>query len=134
MNRRGFFARLIDGIAALASGITLAQSSDGVALTSMAHPNWPATPEEMFGEGNFYYDERAFYATSGEQVTCENGHVMCEFSRDIPKWKMFEKGDQVAWRQPEPEVGAPNPTCKTCGARAIVWPYFHFVDGWRIAS
>lgn len=81
--------------------------------------------------------EKEIYAHKGEQITCENGHVICEIARNIKVGKTQEKGDLINWTQLEPEAGTyPIPTCSKCGAEFYRNDMthginVHFEDGWR---
>ena len=60
------------------------------------------------------------YASEGEVVTCENGHEICELSRNIFVDDRIMVEQFVNWSNQEPpephEVIKP---CQTCGARFI---------------
>lgn len=73
-------------------------------------------------------------AKAGEQITCTNGHVVCEVIEDIFAGDVDYARKLGNWRQPIPFIGS-QPVCAVCGAKfytgAIV---FHFADGWRKAE
>jgi hypothetical protein len=89
----------------------------------------PTLPQEPASE------PVAYYARKGEQVTCENDHVICEVARDLPVGARQQPGDFHRWRDPEPRIGtvATDAPCCRCGA---IWfgndsGCLHFKDGWR---
>ena len=117
MNRRSLLGALA-ALPFIGVMIPKAQASgDGVALTSMAHPN-----------GAF-----RTYALAGEIVTCENGHPICEFTDHVCVGESFRSRDLTNWRQEEPKVGqVPIPRCAVCGARFVLGGnVFHIGDSWR---
>lgn len=72
------------------------------------------------------------YAAKGEKVTCENGHEICTFSRDVSWGDFFTPGDLTDWKQKEPEIGDLDPQrCESCGKPWSDAMRFHFADGWR---
>jgi hypothetical protein len=75
------------------------------------------------------------YAKAGEQVTCENGHVICEAARDLHTFATWSPADWTNWTQPEPMPGTSLEAClcAICGARWVRAPgmIYHFADGWR---
>ncbi len=92
---------------------------------------WGETPEEEFGSGQFRYVAQT-YARAADAITCENGHRICVFQRDVRVSEPFDGTALGAWTQPEPKIGAIKSACATCGARWFKGSYFHFEDGWRI--
>ena len=76
-------------------------------------------------------------AKAGEQVTCENGHVICEAVQNIATAAPYSSADWTGWTQPEPMMGTElgRCNCTVCGARWVKGPgaIFHFADGWRDA-
>ena len=76
------------------------------------------------------------YARRGEWVTCEGGHKICRFRRDVRWFETFEGQAVGDWQQPEPAVGTQHCPCTKCGAS---WfqanlrsgTIYHFRDGWR---
>jgi hypothetical protein len=73
------------------------------------------------------------YAYKGERVTCENGHVVCEFVETV-----FRGGSQALdvqlgyWRQKKPVIGQMElPRCEICGAKWYYGGIFHTMAGWR---
>ena len=101
--------------------------ADGVALNSMAHP------AEFFAPQTTDYCRRC-YAFAGETVTCENGHPICDFARDVVYGTMQDtKSDFGNWRQPAPQVGDfPIPGCAVCGAPFADGMVYHVGDSWRV--
>jgi len=93
--------------------------------------HWAETPDEEFGVGNYRY-VYGVYARKGEIVTCERGHHIFTFLRDIKVGDPFDPNVQGDWRQPEPKRGTVSQPCKLCRARWFKGTYFHFPDGWRI--
>lgn len=76
--------------------------------------------------------DREVYALAGEEVTCENGHVICEFKTTVYRDAAQDLPTQLHhWRQREPKVGDPMPFCMKCGARWYDGASFHFRGGWR---
>lgn len=77
-------------------------------------------------------------ARKGEQITCTNGHVICEIVEDLYAWKPIPWGFAIGnWRegQERPAPGSMHkPKCSLCGAdfiRPDSWD-FHFArNGWR---
>lgn len=75
------------------------------------------------------------FAKKGEPVTCENGHIICTFSRNVAVADDFIPTHLYTWTQPEPQRGDSGPVCAQCGA--LFWhgagggQHFHFADGWR---
>lgn len=130
MNRRG----LLSFIASLPIIGGFVKPADGVALRLVAHPIGPATDGEP---GNVVTDKITLtpYAYAGEEVTCENGHLICEFTADVFVGQTQDPPSQLGkWRQPEPAVGAQIPTCAVCGGAFYqAGGVFHFRYGWRTA-
>ena len=93
-------------------------NGDGVALTSMAHPE----PTHL-----------NVYAYKGETITCENGHPICDFARTVKIGEIQNGTDDLTdWRQPIPVVGTfPVPGCAICGARWSDGVVFHVGNSWR---
>jgi hypothetical protein len=92
---------------------------------------WAKTAEEEFGRNAFRYCATT-YAKAGDTVTCENGHIICTFKRNVIVGEEFDSSALGEWTQPQPQLGAIDVPCSTCGARWFKGPYFHFTDGWRI--
>lgn len=76
------------------------------------------------------------YATAGELVICEGGHVIATIAKDIPRGS--EHDDSFfRWRQQPPKEGTPAKlvTCHVCGAPWFYGPEgesLHFEQGgWR---
>lgn len=92
---------------------------------------WADTPAEEFGVGNFRYVFR-IYAKKGDIVTCERGHHICTFLRDVGVGEGWDSTAMGDWRQPEQKKGTVFQPCAICGARWYKGPYLHFPDGWRI--
>lgn len=81
-----------------------------------------------------YIDYGGVYARKGDWVTCENGHVICMFTRKVILGDPFDMSALDLWKQPIPKIGDPIPVCKHCGAdfvRGLMGNEFHFYDGWR---
>lgn len=76
-----------------------------------------------------------YYAMKGEIVTCENGHEICEFSRNVcTRDEAKLDSDLVNWRQKSPQIGALIVSCERCGAQwwhGNYGQHFHFASGWR---
>jgi hypothetical protein len=94
---------------------------------------WAATPAEEFGVGNFRY-VFGTYAKKGDAVTCERGHHICTFQRDVAVSDPFDSTVLGDWRQPEPKKGTVYQPCMICGARWYKGVYLHFPGGWRIGG
>ncbi len=92
---------------------------------------WGKTAADEFGSGNFRYVS-VRYAKAGDVVTCENGHAICSFVRDVDVGEAFDAAAVDGWTQPEPKIGDIVSPCAKCGARWFKGVYFHFEDGWRI--
>lgn len=84
-------------------------------------------------------NHQQLYASKGEVVTCENGHEICELSRDVFVDDPIIVEQFENWRNQEPpkpyEIIKP---CQTCGARFIdtaQYPYggswLHINEEWR---
>lgn len=74
------------------------------------------------------------FAKKGEEVTCENGHVVCQFSRTIHRGTSFDPHHLHRWRQTPPKVDSLKVECNICGAKfwhGFDGQNFHFADGWR---
>jgi hypothetical protein len=92
---------------------------------------WAKTQELEFGAGTYHKTGR-IYASKGDQVTCENGHVVCEFGRNVAAGEPFDPSALVNWIQKTPKRGQQTAPCEQCGARWYKGSLFHFSDGWRI--
>jgi len=78
---------------------------------------------------------RPIYATAGEQVTCEHGHVICDFRRDGLCGEPFDPSRLLGnWRQPEPASGDANVVCAICQTPFYDGLALHFADGYRYAD
>lgn len=75
---------------------------------------------------------RHLYAKKGDVVTCERGHHIVTFSRDVRWGEMFDPKALVDWQQPEPKIGEIAPRCVQCGAMWCAGNQYHFEDGWRV--
>lgn len=79
----------------------------------------------------------SIYARAGEQVTCENGHVICEVKRDIEKGASQQGNELHRWRDPEPQPGTLTADIKCCRCGAPwaggVWGalQLHIGGAWR---
>ncbi len=73
------------------------------------------------------------YAEAGETVTCENGHVICNFMRSVPIGQIQDlPRDLGNWQQTPPVLGqVETPRCAKCGGEFYRSGVFHFADGWR---
>lgn len=91
---------------------------------------WAETPEKEFGK---FKRVSGLYASCGDHVTCENGHLICEFVRDVYVGEMFDPHALGNWQQREPAIGTLIQPCEACNARWYKGTYFHLEDGWRIA-
>lgn len=79
------------------------------------------------------------YATSGERVTCENGHHICTFLETVAAGQREVADCLTDWQQAEPMIGEYIPNCHQCGAPFyLAGGMFHFGEGvtaaWRIFS
>ena len=72
------------------------------------------------------------YAKEGEWVTCENGHRIAMFSRDVRWGEMFDPLALRDWQQPEPAIGSYPMRCDRCGAEWSTGIQYHFSNGWRV--
>lgn len=80
---------------------------------------------------------RKVFARPGEEITCENGHVICEVKETIYSGDLHDEGRKLhRWRQPPPKSGTlqDQVKCNVCGA--FFWhgydgQHYHFMDGWR---
>lgn len=70
------------------------------------------------------------YAHAGEIVTCENGHLVCKFGRDVKVGEFFDPSAFECWYQDMPVIGTIDPPCTVCGAMWFHGMLFHFRDGW----
>lgn len=78
-------------------------------------------------------DSERVIARKGDQVTCENGHVICTVASDITWGSLWQTDVQFTdWKQPEPRIGTPatDIACTICGARWFTH-VLHFKDGYR---
>jgi hypothetical protein len=75
---------------------------------------------------------RPLYASQGEWVTCENGHKIVQFARDVKHGEMFDPAALVNWQQYQPEIGQIVCACSECQARFFLDMRFHFDDGWHV--
>lgn len=81
------------------------------------------------------------FARRGEWVTCENGHHICQFTRDVMVGEMFDPAAMGNWQRPAPERGTMHHdalcdirepgAALPCGARWFIGCNYHFADGWR---
>ncbi len=61
--------------------------------------------------------ERTLYASTGEIVTCLNGHEICELAKDIFVADLISVSQFKNWRhQPQPQPHDSITPCMTCGA------------------
>ncbi len=92
---------------------------------------WAPTPEEEFGN---FRRVAGIYAKAGDIITCENGHSIAVFCRDVRVGDLFD-GETLSfeWAQVSPEIGTISAPCVICGKRWFKGAYYHFKDGWRIA-
>lgn len=75
------------------------------------------------------------YAKKGERITCENGHEICTFSREV----LYGDEQNVAvdltnWKQAEPQKGDPCESirCEICRAEWIRNGFNYHIEGeWR---
>ncbi len=74
--------------------------------------------------------KEVFYARKGEIVTCEQGHPIFTFARDVKPTEKFDPSALTDWKQAEPQAGE-RPTCAVCGGQFHKGGAFHFKDGWR---
>lgn len=75
------------------------------------------------------------YARKDEEITCENGHVICRMARDVTIGTLqMPAVDFKEWQQRKPNLGEPLQmlNCVKCNA---IWVRdsnrYHFKDGWR---
>ena len=74
------------------------------------------------------------YAWSGETVTCENGHPICDFARTVLLGDIQNPSEDFCnWRQEEPTVGQlPLPRCAVCGGEFVKGGMvYHVGKFWR---
>ncbi len=83
------------------------------------------------GESESYIHGRGPYATKGEEIVCENGHVICTVARDIKRGELFDPEVFHRWRDPPPTIGTEKQPCCRCGAEWFRGTSFHFKEGWR---
>jgi len=135
MNRRG----LLSFLAALPF-VGAMVPSDGVALQSAAHPKtkFLVSGFDLYGEPKTEIIELEIkdYALKGEAVTCENGHVICEFVETVHVGQRQDVERQLGnWQQKKPTLGQlPLPVCEKCGAQFTLGDRYHFASGWRVAD
>lgn len=75
---------------------------------------------------------RGLYAKEGDWVTCEEGHQIAQFARDVPVGSMFQGDELHNWKQTEPKRGQLAQPCEHCGRPWFAGMQFHFSDGWRV--
>lgn len=130
MNRRGIL-RLM-GMAPFVGALV---PTDGVAFRSTAHPSGASAESLDLDNKELETIELDLvpYATEGEEVTCESGHVICEFVKTVHVGQLQDVEHQLGnYRQTKPEVGQfPLPVCEKCGASFTNGSAYHFADGWR---
>ena len=130
MNRR----KLLATLASLPFAGVLFKPNDGVALTCGAHPIGEPCEVEL-NDAALTTVEMDFpiYAHAGETVTCENGHPICDFARDVYRGMMQDPPrDFTNWRQVVPVVGERLiPMCAVCGASFTNGLVYHVGDAWR---
>ncbi len=76
------------------------------------------------------------FAKAGDQVTCENGHIICTVSRNIFVADDYVPTHLINWTQPEPKTGSlTDVKCAQCGeelrytyAGPAQGTYYEFVD------
>ena len=71
------------------------------------------------------------YAHAGDLVTCENGHIICAFTKTVNYGDMFDPAAMSYWHQPEPKIGTMKQPCLICGTDWFRGMNLHFADGWR---
>ena len=132
MKRRSFLS-LIVSLPIVGSFVKPAVG-DGVALRSMSHPCAGALDDDYEPSGIVTSEISLMrYAAAGDQVTCENGHPICEFTVDVAVGQMQDLAVQLGnWTQDQPEIGQIEPPlCAVCAGEYYRWGIFHFKDGWR---
>ena len=72
----------------------------------------------------------------GETRTCENGHPIFDFARDLSFGSIPLDHHTTRWRQRRLKKGDDIPNCKLCGAsfarnRQPFGMLLHFASGWR---
>lgn len=72
-----------------------------------------------------------FFAARGDQITCQNGHHIATFARDVRRGEMFDLAAIRDWQQPCPPVGTMDQPCTICGAEWFKGTNLHFKGGWR---
>jgi len=79
-----------------------------------------------------YSPIRHLYARKGENITCENNHLICTTAHDIFMGERYTSA-LVNWTQPEPKDDPSEfQRCRACGALWWALGRFHFEnDGWR---
>lgn len=128
---------LLSLIASLPLVGAFAKPSNGVALRSISH--LVGAGLDLTNEPSGIVDGEISltrYAAAGDQVTCENGHGICEFVCDVAVGQMQDLPRQLGnWTQDQPEIGQIEPPlCAVCAAEFYRWGIFHFKDGWRESS
>ncbi len=53
---------------------------------------------------------------AGEQIECENGHLICEVEETINRGDLNWSQKLINWQMPEPERES-QPVCNVCGGR-----------------
>jgi hypothetical protein len=132
MNRRSLLS-FIASLPIIGSFVKPA-AGDGVALRSMSHPCAGALDDDYEPSGIVTSEiSLTRYAAAGDQVTCENGHPICEFVVDVAVGQTQDLAVQLGnWTQKPPEIGQmESPLCAVCGADFCRGGVFHFHDGWR---
>ena len=78
------------------------------------------------------------WAHKGSQITCTQGHPICEIARDVYVGEPRSGADFTAWQQTEPDrsTSVADIQCTVCGGSWINGGTdsgyrFHFEDGWR---
>lgn len=131
MNRR----KLLSLAASLPIVGAFVKNADGVALRSTSHPVGVGSLDTAVEPSSIvdWQIRLPRYAAAGEQVTCENGHLICEFLVDVAVGQTQDLERQLGnWTQEPPEIGQISvPGCAVCGAEFYRGGVFHFSDGWR---
>jgi len=83
-------------------------------------------------------NHQQLYASKGEVVTCENGHEICELSKDVFVDDLIMVEQFENWRNQKPPMPCEVITpCQTCGARYLMseipfgGSWLHINGQWR---
>lgn len=79
---------------------------------------------------------RRIFARRGETCTCENGHPIFDFARNVYYGTIPADYHTTRWRQKRLKKGDTIPNCQVCGGkfctnRPGIGMLVHFKQGWR---